>query len=165
MVCLRVSYYSDLGCLDWVLASLKMAKIYLILLTLSTLPFSVNPFCVVWKHVPSSLSGCGVWNIASCIFGLNFSPLVLGSNLSKPCFFNVFSNTVSVILRPLCSSRRSLFVASETSASLSAGTAPRARSNVSMDSIKSLAKRCIAKSLAACTSRLVLFWRLRYSAT
>ena len=41
----------------------------------------------------------------------------------------------------------------------------RARSRLSIDSMRSFAKRVIAKSRAAWTSRLVRSWRLRYSAT
>lgn len=32
---------------------------------LNTRPLSRNPFCVVWKHTPSSLSGIGVMKTAS----------------------------------------------------------------------------------------------------
>lgn len=45
------------------------------------------------------------------------------------------------------------------------GTVERARSRLSMLSIRSLAKRVMAKSLAAAVSRFVRSWRLRKSAT
>jgi hypothetical protein len=129
----------------------------------STRPLSINPFCWVWKQMPSSLSGCGAWNTASCTLGLNFSPLSLGSNRSNPCFFSVLIKMLSVILMPSCRAMRSALPSAAFN--LSAGTVPRARSRLSTDSTKSRAKRWMAKSFAPWISRFVRSCRLRKSAT
>lgn len=132
-------------------------------------------------------------NVASSNLGSNFLPSSCGSNLSRPCFFRVDMSIDSVILRPACRFRRSLLsesssataspdaavfgssedvfevvcsaVDDESGLRASGGTASRARSRLSIDSIRSVAKRWIAKSRAAATSRLVRSCRLRKSAT
>src|SRR5271154_1674024 len=152
----------------------------------------MKPLLWVWNTSPSSRPSTLVINVASSNLGSNFLPSSCGSNLSSPCFFNVDIRIDSVILRPACRFRRSLFGASASdtdspnAAALgsseevfevvasgdeksglraSGGTDPRARSRLSIDSIRSAAKRWIAKSRAAAMSRFVRSCKLRKSAT
>lgn len=98
-------------------------------------------------------------NVASCKLGSNFSPI--GSVRSRPCFFSVFINIVSVIFSPSYKFFKSLF----SDCNASAGTVVKARSRLSTLSTRSLAKEVMAKERAELTSRFVRSCRLRKSAT
>jgi len=134
-----------------------------------------GPICVEWDDsgrvtifaVSSPTLECRnvglvIMSCASCLFGSNFSPVSLGSNLSSPCFATVDIRIRSVILRPSCRFFRS---SAPSCFSLSSGTVVSARSRLSTLSIKSLANLVIAKSRAAWMSRFVRSCRLRKSAT
>ena len=145
-------------------------------LTRITRLLSMNPFCIVLNTVPSSLPAIGAMKLASCRLGLNASPVSAGSKRSSPCFARVCMSTFSVILSPSYKLIRSLFdpvpgallrpsASSSGSLTCASGTMERARSRLSTLSTRSRAKREMAKSRAAATSRAVRSCRLRKSAT